>query len=79
MILITVLNIIGSLGLFLCGMMIMSDGIQKAAGHRLQSVLGFMTGNRFAAVATGVLITGLIQSSSATTVMVVGFVNAGVS
>ena len=77
MILITVLNIIGSLGLFLFGMKIMSDGIQKAAGHRLQNVLGFMTGNRFAAVATGVLITGLIQSSSATTVMVVGFVNAG--
>ncbi|MBU8914042.1 MAG: Na/Pi cotransporter family protein [Spirochaetales bacterium] len=75
--LITVLNIIGSLGLFLFGMKIMSDGIQKAAGHRLQSVLGFMTGNRFAAVATGVLITGLIQSSSATTVMVVGFANAG--
>ena len=77
MILITVLNVIGSLGLFLFGMKIMSDGIQKAAGHRLQSVLGFMTGNRFTAVLTGVLITGLVQSSSATTVMVVGFVNAG--
>lgn len=77
MILMNVLNVVGSLGLFLFGMKVMSDGIQKAAGHRLQSVLGFMTGNRFAAVATGVLITGLIQSSSATTVMVVGFVNAG--
>ena len=73
----TILNVIGSLGLFLFGMKIMSDGIQKAAGNRLQRVLNFMTGNRFAAVLTGFVITGLVQSSSATTVMVVGFVNAG--
>ncbi|MBT3273933.1 MAG: Na/Pi cotransporter family protein [Spirochaetales bacterium] len=73
----TILDVVGSLGLFLFGMKIMSDGIQKAAGHRLQSVLKFMTGNRILAVCTGFLVTGLIQSSSATTVMVVGFVNAG--
>ena len=73
----TIFNIVGSLGLFLFGMKIMSDGIQKAAGRRLQNVLRFMTGNRFIAVFTGFLVTGLIQSSSATTVMIVGFVNAG--
>lgn len=66
----------GSLGLFLFGMRVMSDGIQKAAGDRLQSILQFMTGNRFAAIGTGFLITILVQSSSASTVMVVGFVNA---
>ena len=55
----------------------MSDGIQKAAGERLQTILGYMTGNRFAGVLTGFGTTALIQSSSATTVMVVSFVNAG--
>src|SRR6056297_3702327 len=70
-------ELIGSLGLFLYGMRTMSDGIQKAAGDRLQSILGFMTGNRFAGVATGFGMTAIIQSSSATTVMVVSFVNAG--
>jgi len=73
----TLFDVVGSLGLFLFGMKIMSDGIQKASGRRLQSVLHFMTGNRFLAVLTGFTITGLVQSSSATTVMVVGFVNAG--
>lgn len=77
MIIVALLNIIGSLGLFLYGMKVMSDGIQKAAGRRLQKALGLMTGNRFLAVITGFLITSLVQSSSATTVMVVGFVNAG--
>lgn len=72
-----VLLIIGSLGLFLFGMRTMSDGIQKAAGERLQSVLNFMTGNRVAAILTGFAITAIVQSSSATTVMVVSFVNAG--
>ncbi len=71
-----VLKIIGSLGLFLFGMKLMSDGIQKTAGDRLQNILNFMTGNRVTAVLTGFLITALIQSSSATTVMVVSFVNA---
>ena len=73
----TLLHIVGSLGLFLLGMKIMSDGIQKAAGHRMHSVLNFMTKNRFTSVLTGFSITGLIQSSSATTVMAVSFVNAG--
>jgi phosphate:Na+ symporter len=71
------LRILGSLGLFLFGMKIMSEGIQKTAGDRLQRILNFMTGNRFAAVLTGFAITAIIQSSSATTVMVVSFVNAG--
>lgn len=73
----TILQIAGSLGLFLFGMRTMSDGIQKAAGERLQAILNFMTGNRFAAIFTGFAITAIIQSSSATTVMVVSFVNAG--
>jgi len=72
-----VLRILGSLGLFLYGMKIMSDGIQKAAGDRLQRVLNFMTGTRLASVLTGFGVTAIIQSSSATTVMVVSFVNAG--
>ena len=71
------LLILGSLGLFLFGMRTMSDGIQKAAGERLQSILNFMTGNRVAAILTGFAITAIVQSSSATTVMVVSFVNAG--
>ncbi len=70
------LEIIGSLGLFLFGMKIMSEGIQKASGERLHAIMNFMTGNRFAAVFTGFAITSIIQSSSATTVMVVSFVNA---
>ncbi|MDD3322210.1 MAG: Na/Pi cotransporter family protein [Paludibacter sp.] len=71
------LTLIGSLGLFLYGMKIMSEGLQKVAGSKLRSALAAMTKNRFSGVLTGVLITALIQSSSATTVMVVSFVNAG--
>jgi len=71
------LKFIGSLGLFLYGMKIMSEGLQKVAGDRLRSILTAMTTNRVTGVLTGVLITALIQSSSATTVMVVSFVNAG--
>lgn len=71
------LTLIGSLGLFLYGMKIMSEGLQKVAGDKMRSILSAMTSNRFTGVLTGVLITGLIQSSSATTVMVVSFVNAG--
>ena len=70
-------KLIGSLGLFLYGMKIMSEGLQKVAGDRLRSILTAMTTNRVTGVLTGVLITALIQSSSATTVMVVSFVNAG--
>ena len=73
----TIFSIAGSLGLFLYGMRVMSDGIQQSAGNRLQKFLNFMTGNRFTAVLTGLVVTAIIQSSSATTVMVVSFVNAG--
>jgi phosphate:Na+ symporter len=73
----TVFRIVGGLCLFLYGMKVMSDGIQQAAGERLQRVLGFMTRNRFVGVLTGFVVTAIIQSSSATTVMVVSFVNAG--
>ena len=71
------LTLVGSLGLFLYGMKIMSEGLQKVAGNKLRSLLATMTKNRFAGVLTGLFITALIQSSSATTVMVVSFVNAG--
>ncbi len=71
------LTLIGALGMFLYGMKIMSEGLQKAAGDRMQKILSSMTNNRFMGVLTGMLITALIQSSSATTVMVVSFVNAG--
>lgn len=67
----------GGLGLFLYGMHIMADGLQKSAGDRVKKLLGFLTKNRLVAVLVGAGITALIQSSSATTVMVVGFVNAG--
>ena len=71
------LELIGSLGLFLYGMKIMSEGLQKVAGEQLRSILAAMTKNRVMGVFTGILITALIQSSSAASVMVVSFVNAG--
>lgn len=71
------LGLLGAVGLFLYGMKVMSEGLQKAAGDRLRNILGAMTRNRFTGTATGFLITALIQSSSASTVMVVSFVNAG--
>lgn len=71
------LTLVGSLGMFLYGMNLMSSGLQKAAGDRLRHFLGAMTSNRLKSVFTGLGITSIIQSSSATTVMVVGFVNAG--
>ena len=71
------LVLIGSLGLFLYGMKLMSEGLQRVAGDSLRSVLAAMTKNRIMGVITGVLVTAIIQSSSATTVMVVSFVNAG--
>ena len=71
------LELVGSLGLFLYGMKIMSEGLQKIAGEQLRSILAAMTRNRVMGVFTGILITALIQSSSAATVMVVSFVNAG--
>lgn len=72
-----IMNLVGALGFFIFGMKVMSDGIQKAAGDNLRKILSIMTTNRFAGVFTGFLITSLIQSSSATTVMLVSFVNAG--
>ncbi len=74
---ITLFKLLGSLGVFLYGMRVMSDGIQKVAGQKLQTIMNYMAANRIIAVLTGFLITSLIQSSSATTVMVVSFVNAG--
>ena len=69
--------IIGALGFFIFGMKVMSDGIQKVAGSRMRKILSSMTSNRFLGITTGFLITALLQSSSATTVMIVSFVNAG--
>lgn len=71
------LSLLGAVCLFLYGMKVMSEGLQKVAGDRLRNILGIMTKNRAAGVITGILITALIQSSSASTVMVVSFVNAG--
>ena len=71
------LSLIGAVGLFLYGMKIMSEGLQKTAGDRMRNILSAMTKNRFAGLITGIFITALIQSSSASTVMVVSFVNAG--
>ncbi len=72
-----IFSFMGGLGLFLYGMKIMSEGLQKAAGDRLRKVLEKLTSNRFIAFLVGVGVTAVVQSSSATTVMVVGFVNAG--
>lgn len=71
------ISLLGSVCLFLYGMKVMSEGLQKVAGDRLRNILGAMTRNRVTGVMTGILITALIQSSSASTVMVVSFVNAG--
>ena len=67
----------GGLGMFLYGMNSMADGLQKSAGSRMQQLLGVLTSNRLLGVLIGAGITAIVQSSSATTVMVVGFVNAG--
>lgn len=75
--LLQVFTLLGALGMFLYGMNMMSAGLQKAAGNRLRNILAAITSNPLKGVATGVGITSIIQSSSATTVMVVGFVNAG--
>lgn len=71
------LSLLGAVCLFLYGMKVMSEGLQKVAGDRLRNILGIMTKNRVTGVLTGIAITALIQSSSASTVMVVSFVNAG--
>lgn len=74
---INIFSLVGSLALFLFGMKTMSEGLEKFAGDRLRNILAAMTKNRVMGVLTGIFITALIQSSSATTVMVVSFVNAG--
>ncbi len=73
-----VIGVIGGLGLFLYGMNIMGTSLQKVAGRRLEKIVGLLTTNRFTGVLVGAFVTAVIQSSSATTVMVVGFVNAGI-
>lgn len=70
-------GVLGGLGLFLFGMNMMGNGLQKAAGNRLKQMIGALTTNKYIGVVVGAIVTMLIQSSSATTVMVVGFVNAG--
>ena len=76
-ILIDLLQIVGSIGVFIYGMKIMSEGLQRAAGHNLRNILKSMTNNRFSGIFTGLITTMIVQSSSAITVMVVSFVNAG--
>ncbi len=71
------LNLLGGLSLFLYGMQMMSNGLEAAAGNRMKQILERLTANRFLGVLVGAGITAVIQSSSATTVMVVGFVNSG--
>ena len=73
----TILQILGALGIFLFGMKVMSEGVQKFAGAKMRAALSSITGNRFKGVLTGLVTTGLVQSSSATTVLVVSFVNVG--
>ncbi len=73
----SILSIIGALGFFIYGMKVMSEGIQKAAGDGLRKILSAITSNRLSGIFTGFLTTSIIQSSSATTVMIVSFVNAG--
>lgn len=73
-----ILSAASGLGLFLYGMNLMGSGLQKATGEKLKSIVGLLTKNRYIAVLVGVFVTAVIQSSSATTVMVIGFVNAGI-
>ncbi len=73
-----IFKFVGGLGMFLYGMNIMADGLQKSAGAKMKRLMGILTNNRLMAVLVGTLVTAIIQSSSATTVMIVGFVNAGI-
>ena len=74
----SIFSFLGGLGMFLYGMSIMGDGMQKSAGSKLNKFLRMVTDNRLLAVGLGALITAILHSSGATTVMVVGFVNAGI-
>ncbi len=72
-----ILTVLGGLAIFIYGMKLMSDGLHKAAGSRMRSILHFFAANRFVAILSGTVVTAILQSSSATTVMVIGFINAG--
>ena len=73
-----IFTLIGGLGIFLLGMKSMSDGMQAVAGSRLRGLISLATNNRFSATGVGLVVTCVVQSSSITTVMVIGFVNSGV-
>ncbi len=73
-----IFGVVGGLGLFLYGMQLMGGSLQKVAGRKLEKIIGLLTTNRFMGVFVGAFVTAVMQSSSATTVMVVGFVNAGI-
>ena len=73
----TIFMLFGGLGFFLYGMKMMSEGLEKAAGAKMRSILEFFTKNRFIGMVVGIIFTAIIQSSNATTVMVVSFVNSG--
>lgn len=73
----SILSLIAGIGIFMFGMKFMSDGLERSAGPGMRKLLGKITNNRFAAAGVGAVVTGVIQSSAATTVMVMGFVNAG--
>lgn len=76
-VLVSIFTLVGALGIFLYGMKLLSEALQKVAGSRMRSLLAAMTSTRFKGILTGILVTVVVQSSSATTVMVVSFVNAG--
>jgi len=71
------LNVLGGLAIFVFGMKMMSDGLHKSAGEKMKNILGLFTSNRYTAIATGAVVTAVVQSSSVTTTMVIGFINAG--
>ena len=73
-----IISLLGGLGLFLFGMKYMSDGLNQVAGNKMQALLEKLTRNRFKGFLLGVVVTAVIQSSSATTVMLMGFLNAGI-
>ena len=73
----TIFQVLGGLAIFIFGMKMMSDGLHHVAGERMRSILKVFSANRFVAIFSGAAVTCVVQSSSATTVMVVGFINAG--
>ena len=75
--LLKILTLLGSLAMFLYGMSLMSGGLQKMAGNRLRSIMAKMTSNYFTCILTGIVVTAMVQSSTATTLLIVSFVNAG--